>query len=117
MSRPGFQKYGAKKTPCQHGHVHDSAREAKRCNELHLLEKADKIGMLRIHPRYDFLIGGKPVKMKNGHTARFTADFSYVELPSLKQVVEDSKGFVVRDYPLRAAMFRALYPMMELREV
>ncbi len=112
-----FNKYGAKKTPCANGHTHDSAREAKRCNELHLLQAAHQIGFLRIQPRFEFTIAGKPLKMKNGHTARFTPDFAYVELPSLKEVAEDSKGFVVRDYPLRAALFRALYPMTELREV
>lgn len=115
--KPGFNKYRAKKTPCQNGHTHDSAREARRCNDLHLLERQKKIGFLQVQPRYEFTIAGKPLKMKNGHTARFTADFAYVELPSLKHVAEDSKGFVVRDYPLRAALFRALFPMIELREV
>jgi hypothetical protein len=110
-------KYGARKTLCREGHVHDSAREARRCNDLTLLERAGEIMHLRQQPRFDFNIGGQPVKMKNGHTAHLTADFAYVEVKSGKDIVEDSKGFVVRDYPLRAAIFRALFPMIELREV
>ena len=26
--------YFARKTPCQHGHTHASAKEARRCNDL-----------------------------------------------------------------------------------
>lgn len=110
-------KYGAKKTPCSHGHTHDSKREAKRCDDLHILERAGEIMHLQTQPRFEFVIAGKPLKMRNGHTARFTPDFAYVEVKSQKQIAEDSKGFVVRDYPLRAALFRALFPMIELREV
>lgn len=112
-----MSKYGAKKTPCANGHAHDSGREARRCNDLHILQRANEILNLRIQPRFEFNIAGRPVKMKNGQTARFTGDFAYTEAKSLKDVVEDSKGFVVRDYPLRAALFRHLFPMIELREV
>jgi hypothetical protein len=110
-------KYGAKKTACNNGHIHDSKREATRCGELHLLQRLDEIMLLQVQPRFEFVIGGKPVMMKNGQCARFTGDFAYVEVKSQKQVVEDSKGFVVRDYPLRAAIFRHLFPQIELREV
>ena len=112
-----MSKYGAKKTPCNQGHTHDSKREAKRCDELHLLQRAHEIMSLQIQPRFEFVISGKPVMMKNHQAARFTGDFAYVEVKSQKQVVEDSKGFVVRDYPLRAAIFRHLFPQIELREV
>lgn len=110
-------KYGAKKTPCQHGHTHDSAREARRCNDLHLLQRAGEIYALRNQPWFPFQVDGKPLKGKNGHALGVTLDFYYVEKPTGKQICEDSKGFVVRDYPLRSALFRALYPQFELREV
>lgn len=113
MRRPN--KYGAKKTPCQHGHNHDSGREAKRCNELHLLQRAGEIRELETQVHFPFMIDGKYLKGKNGHILGFTPDFVYLE--GNRTIVEDSKGFVVRDYPLRSALFRALNPKVELREV
>lgn len=108
-------KYGAKKAVCSHGHVHDSQREQRRCDELHLLERAGAIAELRMQPHYPFKIAGTPLKGKNGHALGFTGDFEYREDGRL--ICEDSKGFVVRDYPLRSALFRALFPDVELREV
>ncbi len=112
-----MNKYGAKKADCQHGHRHDSQREAKRCNELHLLERAGAISTLRIHPQFWFIIDGKQVKHPNGRRVGFKADFAYIELPSLQDVVEDSKGFRTEAYVLKAAFFRALFPEVDFREV
>lgn len=108
-----MSKYYARKTPCQHGHTHASKREAVRCNELHLLERAGKIIGLKVEPKFTFWIDGKPVKMSNGHVAQYRPDFTYIE--GGKQVAEDIKGVIVRDFPLRAAIFTALYPDIELR--
>lgn len=110
-----MNKYRAKKTPCAHGHVHASRREANRCNELHLLERAGQITGLQQQPVFRFIINGKTVKMENGHDAKLTADFSYVEKG--RKVVEDSKGFVVRDFPLRWALAKALWPSVDWRIV
>ena len=108
----------ARKTPCNAGHVHDSRAEAKRCNDLHLLVLAGKIVGLRVFPRFYFRIDGREVKMGNGHVARYTGDFTYIE--GNRQIVEDVKpkgGLVERDWPLRSAIFRACYPDIELRVV
>ena len=110
-------KYGAKKSGCQHGHTHDSIREAVRCNELHLLQMAGHIAMLRVHHQFWFVINGKQVKHPNGRRVGYKVDFFYSELPSLVDVAEDSKGVRTEAYVLRAALFRALFPMIELREV
>lgn len=110
-------KYGAKKTPCQHGHTHDSGREAKRCNELHLLQRAGQIGGLQVQHQFWFIIDGAPLKHSNGRRAGFKVDFFYYELPDLNDIAEDAKGVTVRDYPLRAALFKMLFPDIELREV
>jgi hypothetical protein len=110
-------KYGAKKTDCANGHTHDSKREAIRCDQLHLLQRGQAITNLRVQHQFWFVIDGKQLKHSKGRRAGFKADFFYTEVPSLKDVAEDSKGYTVRDYPLRAALFRALFPMIELREV
>ncbi len=107
----------AKKTPCHSGHTHASAKEAKRCNELHLLQMGGAIVGLQAEPRFTFVIEGRELKMGNGQVARYTADFSYVE--NGRKVVEeikprDAKG-ISRDFPMRAALFRHLWPEIELR--
>lgn len=115
VKRPN--KYGAKKADCQYGHRHDSIREAKRCNELHLLLRAGEIERLEFQPQYWFEINGRQIKHDNGRRVGFKPDFRYWDRHSGKQIVEDAKGFTTRDYPLRAAIFRALHPELVLREV
>lgn len=108
-----MSKYFAKKNACNHGHLHDSKREAKRCGELHLLERAGQISGLTVQPTYKFAVNGDWLKLRNGQVAGYKPDFSYKENERI--VVEDVKGFMVRDFPLRAALFRHLNPDIELR--
>lgn len=108
-------KYNARKTPCAQGHTHDSGREAKRCNDLHMLQRAGEISDLKIQQQFRFSIDGRAVKLKNGHHAGIKVDFVYRE--NGQDIAEDSKGYVVRDWPLRRAIFCALHPDIELREV
>lgn len=108
----------ARKTQCGAGHTHDSKAEAKRCDDLHLLQRAGEIIGLKVAPRFYFSINGREVKMKNGHVARYTGDFTYIE--GNRQVCEDVKpsgGLIERDFPLRIAIARALYPDIDFRVV
>jgi hypothetical protein len=113
--RGNRNKYGATTTVCGRGHKHASKREASRCGELHMLFHAGAIDGLVIEPTYELKCGDRPIYMSNGHRARYRPDFSYIEHGNV--VVEDVKGIVVRDFPLRAALFRACYPDIELRVV
>lgn len=106
-------KYFAKPTVCIHGHKHDSKREAARCVELHQDQREGRIHGLTVHPKYILSVDGEPIKMGNGHKAKYTPDFGYVE--DDRVIVEDIKGVIVRDFPLRAALFRVLNPNIELR--
>lgn len=106
-------KYRAKPTTCIHGHRHASKREAARCVELHIMQQAGQIMLLKVEPKFTFHIDGKPLKMGNGHIAQYRPDFTYIE--NRKQIAEDVKGMIVRDFPLRAALFRACFPDIELR--
>lgn len=110
-------KYFAKKTACSNGHLHASKREAKRCDQLHLLQRAGEIEGLTIEPKFEFAISGKPLKMSNGRTASYRPDFTYVERGKLiaEDVKPTSKLAISRDFPLRAALFRHLFPNWELR--
>ena len=109
-----FGKYRAVKSQCNAGHTHDSKREAIRCNELHLLQDAGKITELIIHPQYWFVINGRQLKHPNGRRVGYKSDFEYIENGML--VTEDVKGVIVRDWPLRRAVFMALFPNHLLRE-
>jgi hypothetical protein len=111
-----FGKYRAVKSQCNAGHTHDSKREAIRCNELHLLESAGEISDLIIHPQYWFVINGKQLKHANGRRVGYKSDFEYTDTESGIKVTEDVKGVIVRDWPLRRAVFIALFPGNQLRE-
>ena len=109
-----FGKYRAVKAQCGAGHTHDSKREAMRCNELHILQAAGEITDLTIHPQYWFVINGRQLKHPNGRRVGYKSDFEYIENGML--VTEDVKGVIVRDWPLRRAVFKALFPNHDLRE-
>lgn len=107
-------KYGAKKTECAIGkHMHDSKREANQCDHLSLLLSEGKISDMVIQQFFPFVIDGKQVKLSNGHKAGITVDFAFQE--DGKFVAADVKGFVVRDFPIRWAIAKALYPDWEWR--
>jgi hypothetical protein len=113
---PAPNKYGARKTECRLAHVHDSAHEARDCNELQLRERIGEIDELTFQHQFRFVIGGKPVMMGNGHVAGVKFDFTYREVASGRRIAQDSKGCRVRDWPLRRALFEALFPEFEVRE-
>jgi hypothetical protein len=108
-------KYGATKAFCAQGHKHDSKREARHCDVLHLELKAGLISDLTMQPQFWFVIDGIQVKHGNGRRAGYQGDFAYVR--DGQRYVDDAKGFTVRDWPLRRAIFLALFPDIKLREV
>lgn len=111
--KPRPQKYGAIKSVCAHGHTHDSRREQRKCDELHLMQRAKLISDLEVQKKFEFIIDGRPVKLKNGHIAGIVVDFVFTE--NGKKVALDSKGYTVRDFPLRWALAQHLYPDIEWR--
>jgi len=104
-------RFFAKSATCAAGHKHDSRAEAKRCDVLQQAQERGEITSLRIHPAFDFLINGLPVKMANGHKMKFTGDFEYMKDGAW--TVEDVKaknGFMSRDVPVKLALLRHIYP-------
>lgn len=106
-------KYHNKKTDIE-GIIFDSKAEARRYQELSLLEKAGVIKRLRLQPEYELI----PSFKKNGRTFRKTvyrADFEYVENGRI--VVEDVKGFKTDVYKIKKKLFEYKYKDYTLREV
>lgn len=105
-------KYGARKVELD-GHKFDSAKEANRYAELHLLEKAGIIEALELQPRFPIIIGGVPIKQRshrygNGRQVVYVADFRYVDVATGETVIEDVKGQATRVYLLKRALVEAM---------
>jgi len=93
-------KYNSRKTVCRQGHKHDSSKEAGRCNELNLLEKAGAIKWLKQQPVFTlqakFRLRGKGIR-----AITYRADFSYFDTESKKFTVEDVKGYKTEKYQIK----------------
>ena len=90
-------KYGARKVVVD-GLKFDSQREAKRWQELKLLERAGKIMGLARQTVYELAPAVKlHGEARKKPALRYVADFRYVTTPDFAYVVEDAKG---RDTPV-----------------
>lgn len=77
----------------------DSRKEATRWENLLLLQKAGHISKLERQVRF-------PLKIKGDTIATYIADFRYLQ--NGKEVVEDVKGCITREYRLKARLMKAL---------
>ena len=95
-----MSKYHSIKARCEQNHVHDSKKEARRCNDLNLLEKAGKIKWLKQQPIFSlqakFRWRGKGIR-----AITYRADFSYFDIESKMFTVEDTKGYRTELYQLK----------------
>lgn len=101
-------KYGARKTPCGAGHIHDSDKEARRCNELRLMERAGLIQRLEQQPKFPIEINGK-------HVCTYIADFAY--FTKGERIIEDVKGHRTDVYILKKKLVEAAHPGVRITEV
>lgn len=102
-------KFGAKACVVD-GVKFPSRREARRYQQLRLLERAGEIGHLELQPAY-------PLHAHGGHqVAKYVADFRYVVVSTGEVVVEDAKGVKTPIYRLKARWLKAEYGI-EVREV
>lgn len=91
-------KYGSKKTEVD-GVTFDSKKEAKRYQELRILEKAGEITDLRRQVKFVLI----PSQRIDGRVAEraveYKADFVYTQ--DGQTIVEDTKGFRTKDYIIK----------------
>jgi len=119
-----MSKYGNRKTTIDNI-TFDSAAEARRYQELKLLESAGHIRNLELQPKYEIV----PAHIRQGkrHNARhYIADFRYQEKRIVERanfdaatwvtVVEDVKGCKTAVYQLKKALFLWRYQHIEFRE-
>lgn len=102
-----YSKYNSAKARCCQGHIHDSKKEARRCNELTFLERAGQISNLRQQVKYILIPtqrepstevykrGERKGKPKEGKVLEkelsYYADFVYTK--DGREIVEDVKGY------------------------
>lgn len=94
----------------------DSIKEKNRYIQLRLLEKAGEIKDLELQKTFIL----QPSFKKNGTTYRaitYKADFTYLDLRTNKNVVEDTKGFKTEVYKIKKKLFEYVYPDLELKEM
>jgi hypothetical protein len=102
-----YSKYKAKKTEID-GIIFDSKAEAKRYQELKLIERAGQIKNLSLQPRFMLQEG-----FVNTHTGKkeraieYVSDFMYLENNVI--IVEDCKGFKTSDYKIKRKLFLYKY--------
>lgn len=79
-----------------------SKAEARRYQELLLLERGKEINKLRLQPRYQLDIDGI-------HITEYRADFVYWDIRKGKEVVEDVKGVLTVDCQIKLRLMLALH--------
>lgn len=94
-------KYGNVKTRVG-GLNFDSKAEARRYEDLLILQRAREIGDLECQTRFDLAING----VKLGF---YKCDFSYLDLRTGQRVVEDVKGVRTPIFNLKAKLVKALH--------
>ena len=102
-----YSKYKAKKTIID-GITFDSKSEAKRYEELKLLQRGGAIQNLSLQPR--FMLQEGFVNIHTGKKERaieYVSDFMYDE--GNETIVEDVKGFKTSDYKIKRKLFLFKY--------
>ena len=110
-------KYHNKVTLCAQNKTHQSKLEAKRCDELHLLQQAGEIYDLRAHPQETWRL-----EVKGALIAKYQTDFTYMTGenadPPNVYVVEDtkSKATMTPTYRIKKKLMKAIHGI-EITEV
>lgn len=109
-----MSKYNSKKTVVA-GQKFDSKKEARRYQELLLLEKAGEIKNLSRQVKFVLIPSQRD---ENGKVVErecsYKADFTYEE--GIKTVVEDVKGFRTKEYIIKRKLMLYQYGI-RIREV
>ena len=123
-------KYYNIKTRALDGTVFDSLKEARRWDELLLLQRAGKISDLQRQVKYELIpaqyytyerYSKKGDRLKDGvrileRKVEYVADFVYTITDTGENVVEDAKGIRTKDYILKRKLMLAVH-CIRIKEV
>jgi len=82
--------------------MHQSTLEARRCDELHLMQRGGLIRDLRAHPQVRFRL-----EVNGTHICDYLADFVYYDLDRGREVIEDTKGMITEVSKLKMRLMAA----------
>lgn len=104
-----MRKYKSKKCYCAAHCLHDSKKEARRCDVLHLLEKMGKISELKTQQKFELIPAQKFDNsiMENERSCSYIADFTYFKDGVF--VIEDAKGYKTPDYVIKRKLMKQKY--------
>ena len=116
-------KYYNVKTRALDGTVFDSYKEARRWDQLALLQKAGKITDLQRQVKYELIpaqyetferYSKKGERLKDGtrlleRKVEYVADFCYTDAETGENIVEDTKGVRTKDYILKRKLMLAVH--------
>ena len=118
-------KYYNIKTRALDGTVFDSLKEARRWDELILLQRAGKISDLQRQVKYELIpaqyqtyerYSKKGVRLKDGtrlveRKIEYVADFVYTDTETGENIVEDTKSIATRtkDYIIKRKLMYAIH--------
>ena len=116
-------KYYNVKTRALDGTVFDSLKEARRWDELILLQRAGKITDLQRQVTYELIPAqyetyaryskrGEPLKEGLRLIERkveYIADFTYIDTETGELVVEDTKGVKTKDYIIKRKLMLSVH--------
>ena len=97
-------KYAARPLRCLQGLMHQSTAEARRCDELHLMEKGGLVSEIQAHPQERFRLDVNGV-----HVCDYLADFVYFDNERKQRVVEDVKGFQTEVSKFKLRLMEAVH--------
>jgi hypothetical protein len=111
------RKYGNQPTEVD-GLRFDSRAEAKRYQELRLMEMAGEIIGLSVHPRYTLVDGFRTKDGRWVGKITYAADFAYTDRATGRVVVEDVKGTRSQAYAIKRKLFLYKFDRLyDFREV
>ena len=116
-------KYYNIKTRASDGTVLDSVREARRYEELLILQRAGKITDLQRQVRYELIpaqyetyerFSKSGERLKDGKRllergVDYVADFVYKDVESGNIIVEDAKGFKTKEYTIKRKLLLSVH--------
>lgn len=108
------RKYNNRKVEID-GIKFDSKREARRYQELKLLERNGNISALELQPRFELLSKYRNGAGKAIRKMEYVADFKYIQDGQV--IIEDTKGFKTKDYLLKKKLFEKKYYPLVIREI
>jgi hypothetical protein len=103
------RKYHNKKVEVD-GEVFDSQAEARRWQELRLLQQAGEIRDLKRQPKFELQPGFTDAQGQHHHAIRYVGDFAYTGKDN-RLVIEDVKGRRTETYLLKRKLL--LYKLRE----